>query len=673
MTKSERSLVLIGDALPRLRADIGGARKERFERLHDEYRRLRTAPLSVEPPPQSVTYVGIHAVNLSLLYLLTEREEYLAEARRWIGAAVRWQDWGHAFLVNVDLSAAWLLWGLGLSFDWIKDALPAEERAALKAKLLRQGRLMYDFKRAHEGEGWPTNYWQNHNWINMNGLAAAGYALLADGLDSSVDGDVPRAWTVAARENFEKVYAYLADDGSDYEGVVYWRYGTPWLFAYADLAREREGVDFFATPFLRNTFWYRLHQAAPNMEETFNFGDCHDTRSAHSAALYFKFAAEYRIPQARWLADQVLRFLHREHYESGIKPGILSEAGLEYLWFDPTVEASAPDAADSDVAEPGVAEPTARFFPDLGLLCARDGWDADATALSIKCGAPGGEKQWRIGHRLLRETGRKTLGLSHQHPDNLAFILFSRGSYLCCDEGYNREVRAAHHNLVTVDNQGYRDEGQNNIWKSTAEDRIARLRYCRIDGAFVAFSGDAAACYADDLEVRKAERAIVGGDHGYWVVIDLLETARPRTFQWHLHAESAPTLIGAPTVYRWKNGNAALDLFRLYPVDAAVRVETTEVRSIMTAQEPDKLRVSLLRTFIAETGPATTARFIHILSPFGALEERGVTALQTETPGSFIVRGDFGADHWSVEPDGSWNVDGERCRSSSEAAMEMTP
>jgi hypothetical protein len=310
-------------------------------------------------------------------------------------------------------------------------------------------------------------------------------------------------------------------------------------------------------------------------------------------------------------------------------------------------------------------------------LCARDGWGKDATALAIKCGAPGGQKQWRIGHRLLQETGRKTLGLSHQHPDNLAFILFSRGSYLCCDEGYNREVRAGHHNLVTVDNRGYRDEGQNNIWKATSEDQVARLRYWYIDGDFIAFRGDTAACYADDLGVRKAERSLVGGDHGYWVVIDELETEAPRTFQWHLHTETSPTLVGAPEVYRWKNGMAALDLVRLEPnggeLRVDVRVETTEVRSIMTAQEPDKLRVSLLRTYIEETGPATKVRFIHILAPFGALEECGATTVNGAESGAFTVVGPFGVDRWRVYPDGSWTVDGDRCRSSADAATETTP
>ena len=34
---------------------------------------------------------------------------------------------------------------------------------------------------------------------------------------------------------------------SDYEGVVYWRYGAMWLYIYAHLLKEREGIDYFKT------------------------------------------------------------------------------------------------------------------------------------------------------------------------------------------------------------------------------------------------------------------------------------------------------------------------------------------------------------------------------------------------------------------------------------------
>jgi hypothetical protein len=659
MIDPQRKFVFIGDKLPALRSEAATVRRERFDRLHAEYRRLRSKELSVAPPPESVTYVGIHSMNLALLYLLTGSAEYLAEARRWIRAAVGWEDWGYKFLVNVDLSSSWLLWGLGLSFDWLKDELPADEREALRAKLLRQGRLMFDFKKSTEGTGWSTNYWQNHNWINLNGLATAGYALAADSPASpaaAAAGREGQVWTADARKNFDVVYDVMADDGSDYEGTAYWRYGIVWLLAYAELAREREGIDYFASSaFLRNTFWYRLHQAAPGLRETMNFGDCHETRSSHSAAAYYKFAAEYRIGQARLLGDLTQGFIHQEHYESGIRPGILPEAGLEFLWFDPAVASESLERVE-----------TVRFFPDLGLLCARDSWAPDATALSVKCGAPGGAKQWRQGHALERERGWSVLGLSHQHPDNGAFILFSRGSYLACDEGYSRELRLADHNAVLVDGKGYRDEGQNNIWKATKEGDAARLEYCDADGAFVAFSGDSARCYDDSLGVARARRTILGGEGGYWVVLDELAAELPRTFSWRLHAETAARDAAAPEGaavpgYRWTNGAASLDLRRILPAEAETEFSTTVVKSIMTPQEPDKFRVSLLRTLDERTAPSRSARFLHVLAAGSAFEPCPVEVrpLPSEAGTAFAVSGPFGEHRWLVAgPEGRAAADG---------------
>jgi len=37
----------------------------------------------------------------------------------------------------------------------------------------------------------------------------------------------------------------MADDGSDYEGVVYWRYGTIWTAIYFDLLKDQEGDNLF--------------------------------------------------------------------------------------------------------------------------------------------------------------------------------------------------------------------------------------------------------------------------------------------------------------------------------------------------------------------------------------------------------------------------------------------
>ena len=279
--------LFIDQDINNLREDINHTKAVVYKRLYEQCRRYGNETLFEEQPHGSVTFMGIASANLSLLYLLTKQPHYLKEAKRWIFTCVNYPHWGSDKNRDIDLSAAWILFGLSLSYDWLKKALPEDERHKLRDKLILQASRMYEHNQLNKESGWSAHYWQNHNWINMTGLAAAGYAVVDEYPDA-------QQWIDATKENFEFVYSVLPDDGSDYEGVVYWRYGAMWLFVYAHLVKEREGIDYFATtPFLKNTFYYRLYQAAPDLQRQINFGDCHDRFSGHSTAIYYKTAAEY--------------------------------------------------------------------------------------------------------------------------------------------------------------------------------------------------------------------------------------------------------------------------------------------------------------------------------------------------------------------------------------------
>ncbi|MEO1286289.1 MAG: DUF4962 domain-containing protein [Chloroflexota bacterium] len=415
-----------------LRADIHHAKAGVYKRLHEQCQRYANEKLFEVQPAGSVTFMGIASANLSLAYLLTQQSQYLEEAKRWVFTCVNYPHWGSDKNRDIDLSAAWILFGLALSYDWLKSDLAEDERQQLRDKLILQASRMYNHRESHRESGWAAHYWQNHNWINMTGLAAAGYALV---------DEYPEAqqWIDATKENFDYIYSVLPKDGSDYEGVVYWRYGAMWLFIYAHLVKEREGIDYFATtPFLKNTFYYRLYQAAPDLQRQINFGDCHDRFSGHSTAIYYKTASEYKNGNAQKLGNLVReQFLYREAHESKVKPGILPECLFEVLFYDPSV----PEEDFDNL-------PLNAYFDDLGLAVIRSSWKQDAMHFSFKCSAPGGKTQWNEAWKLINQTGHKHLGLSHQHPDNNSFILVANDTYHAIDDGYNRNVKAAHHNIV---------------------------------------------------------------------------------------------------------------------------------------------------------------------------------------------------------------------------------
>ena len=237
-----------------------------------------------EHPSDSITYIGTALLNLALAYLLSGRERYVDTARRWIKTAISYPHWGKERMPGHDLDAAWLLFGLGLGYDWVKDALPTEERDALRDKLIAQGNKLYEFALETEGRWWRSAYWQKHNWICYGGLAAVVYALCNEYSDAG-------CWAARARDNFAQALSYMPEDGADYEGAVYWRYGFIWFLINADLLQQETDEDLHDSEFLRNSFYYRLYLSGPNLVDTANFGDCHDRRSAHTAAVYTRLAA----------------------------------------------------------------------------------------------------------------------------------------------------------------------------------------------------------------------------------------------------------------------------------------------------------------------------------------------------------------------------------------------
>jgi hypothetical protein len=579
-------------------AELDGVRAPQLRRLLEECERYRSVVLAPEHPDASITYFGPAAANLALAYRVTGQPQYLAELRRWLAVAVAFEHWGKAHMPDHDLDAGWLLHGLGLAYSWAGASLPEGERVALRDKLLLQGTRLYDFAVSTEGEWWASSYWQNHNWICFAGLATAGYAL-AD------EREQCRAWTELAKSNFRTVFDLLPSDGSNSEGVVYWRYGVPWLVNYLDVLRSAEGIDWFAgNDYLGETFWFRLYQSAPDLERVVNHGDCHDLRSGHSVALYYKLASEYRIGEAQWLADTVARdFFWREAYESGLRPGVRAEAYQELLWFDPTVAPANIDRL-----------PTSRFFADLGLVSARTSWAPDATLVSFKASPGGGHTAWRVSHEKKRDQGWTTLNAGHHHPDAGSFVVLGYGEYLAIDEGYSSRKSTAHHNSFLVDGQGFANENRYHVYEGLDESHTASILRTTSQGGWTHAVSESAAMYDPALGVSHMTRHIVLAPSGVVVLVDELAASEPRRFTWLLQTHNPAYSCGDS---RWgvPAGGAAMLVTTLDAVPTRCSVTPTAVFANPTSSTPtlviEKLQYTLSRT----TNPTRGVRFITVIEP----------------------------------------------------------
>lgn len=297
-----RNLVFIGD-LQRYTNELE-RRKKQLERLYKQADQYHFLELPTVHPQESTTYMGIAIVNLALAYRLGGKRQHLEDAKRFMDTVISYETWGNAHLVNVDLSASWILFGLSLGYDWLKEELDLNEKNRIREKISHHARIIYDYRRKTYGQGWSTNFYQNHNWINMTGLATAGYVLAKEDV-------MANTYIEEAKENFSRVFSYLPEDGSNYEGVAYWRYGGMWLFVYAHLLKVQEKINYFeSSGYLKNTFYYRLYQSSGDYSQQLNFGDSHDRHSSHPPCVYYKTAAEYQDGYAQWYGNMVLeRFL----------------------------------------------------------------------------------------------------------------------------------------------------------------------------------------------------------------------------------------------------------------------------------------------------------------------------------------------------------------------------
>ncbi|NNJ30992.1 DUF4962 domain-containing protein [Lacrimispora defluvii] len=585
------NLIFIGDIRP-YKEQIKGLRKKQYRRLLEQADRYEAYQLPVHHPKESTTYMGVAIMNLALAYCLSGEEKYLFEAKRFIGTVLSYEQWGNAHLVNVDLSASWILFGLSLGYDWLKLFLGEEEKEQILAKIRHHADIMYQYKLDTTGHGWSTNYYQNHNWINMTGLAAAGY-VLSDTYDKAIQ------YTEEAKKNFGKVFSLLADDGSNYEGVPYWRYGGMWLFVYAHLLKVQENIDYFKTSnYLKHTFYYRLYQSCGDFEQQMNFGDSHDRHSGHAPCVYYKVAAEYGDGFAQTFANLVLdEFLMVEAQKSKIKPGILPEAAFEFLWYEPKVS-----------EKPLSLLPKVRYFEDLGLLSMRENWSRSSKVLTMKCGYPGGRKQWMNGWDLYRREGLDCLSLSHHHPDNLSYI-FTRGSeYLTCEDGYNRNIMPDNHNVILVDNQYSDVENVNDIYMSSAGKRLEKdpfypiedryrgeVVYLEIDDSMVIYKGETSGIYPEEFGMKEVSRLLFTDELFFFLFVDVCVSDRNHIYRIISNTDMPAQKQNDHTYYYpMETGGITYTVFS--DQEICSKQYSQEIVSVMTSQEPDKLCSSYINT-----------------------------------------------------------------------------
>ncbi|MCW4019797.1 MAG: DUF4962 domain-containing protein [Candidatus Bathyarchaeota archaeon] len=449
----------------------------------------------------------------ALCYFMTHNEQYLRNAKEWVLAAISYPGWGP----EPDLGKAHLLFGVSIAYDWLYHNFTSQEREAIRNRLAYEARLMFLASTETEeyGESWNRFYLQNHLFIDVAGLGAAGFALY---------GEIPDAeiWINQAEDRFAKVMVALGSDGASHEGVGYWGYGMESLLKYLDLSGQLLGTNYFNNTWLRETTYYRLYMSLPKYAWKFqtnvlDFGD--SSRLRGRTEILRKLAAEYRNGYAQWLAQE----LEAEGADTPEASG--RDNWLNLLWYDPTVPAKSPNDL-----------PTMKHFDDLDYIVMRSDWSGNETLFAMRCGPVyGHEAREKFDHRV---------GGGHMHPDINHFVIVSSKDRMVVDDGYIDMKLTSTHNTLLINGRGQLGGGE--TWynpqdkdRICADGRMSAIIRAESNSVYDYVIGDAYNIYPDDLGLTKFLRHVIFLKPDVFIIVDELETAVPSTFDWLMHVEGS--------------------------------------------------------------------------------------------------------------------------------------
>ena len=524
----------------------------------------------------------------AFFYKMTDDPRYLAAARKFMDAALTYDTWGYTFdKPNTDLGAAHLLYGLSWAYDLLYHDLTPEERDRYRARLVKQGNIMYKSLALKPGK--LLHYSQNHLFIPTAGLGIAAYALY---------GDVPEAaqWATRSRAIYDRVLATYSQDGYYFEGFEYWVFATPWLIHYLDALKHATGEDLYDQPGFRAMHTYVAQSMLPGANDVFDFGDVFEGPSTRART---GADAERTHPGGHLHSNFNLLYRTAQEFHSGEDQGVanwLASKGQvnfedlwSLIWFDPSVK---PVSIEE--------QPTSYHFKDHDVAFWRTSWKDDATALAVKSGPP-------EGHSTVSGLERFpdwVLEDGHVHPDIGSFILFANGRYLTGDTGYAGVPLSADHNTLLIDGKGQANDGK-------GHDAYLRYPYSRSDTCrIVSFDPaadsvtvtlDATGAYREDFKLTKFVRSI-HLEPGHVTVDDQVESQIPHTFSVLFHFDGDGPAPGFSVTAK-------------APADAVVKDEA----DILTApgkpgsvdKGPQEKRGS--RRVISTASPVTTVHFETLL------------------------------------------------------------
>ena len=534
----------------------------------------------------------------TVAYAIEQDDKYFQKAKEWTLAACEMPIWGYTYnKPNVDLPPAHLLYAVAFAYDVLYSKLSKSEKEIIRAKLLKQGRLMYDHFKYKPGKRYTFS--QNHTWIPMAGLAMAAYVLMDEEPET-------QNWARLSRAVFDRTIQTFGTDGYFYESFHYLGFAFRWTIRYFDahLAATGENLYEVMKPKLLGVKYYAMHSILPDGKNVFDFADTGDgslnrNGTSKRESLYaeydmiYRLAAVFNDSQAQAIGDFIRTRTELETREPmwafinrdpKLKPAELSEIPLQY------------------------------YFDDNDTVFWRSEWTPNATAFAFRAAPPEGHHAARLAANI--PEWRQNNG--HAHPDANSFIIWANGKYLTGDTGYLGIKQTDDHNTILVNGRGQERDGVYEMFKGVPNERLNMIRIAETWGNSDYFyaRGEAASAYYSDLGLRKFDRHFLYVSPEYFVVWDQFETEKPAEFTFLLNADREVNV--QENVADLINGDAGLRVIRVAPTKAASEavVQTVQARGLPGSVDKGDAEQRGMQFRTTAAAGQSSFEFLHVLVPY---------------------------------------------------------
>ena len=476
----------------------------------------------------------------------TADPRYLSRVRADLTAVLGFSDWNPKHFLDVAVLAH----GVAVAYDWCYDALPVEERAAIRAGLLTKAIA------PSRGRPWWLRVEHNWNQVCHGGLSLAALAMAEDTPTES-------AWVLGrAIDCLPKVMATYGPDGAYAEGPSYWAFGTTYNVLLLDGLTTSLGTDFglSETPGFIKTGEYFQHVSGPT-GNYFLYSDCVPHTAPVPAQAWF--AARAGDPsllwnEARWME----RLATRQETNTG---SVWNPDAVMY----PVWASRLPNAPTM---------PVTTHWAGRGAVPSayhRSDWTPEATWVAIKGGTP----RSNHGHMDVGSFAMESQGV--RWADDLGmqeYLSLEKAGLKIWEMGATSQRWAVYrlgslsHNILTVDGQPQSLQGRSEILRHTADRTVVDLS--------PAYTGQLAT--ATRGIALLADRSVVIEDN-------VTALGQPATVRWAMLTRAEVRLQGGEAILTQAGQSLALRV--LEPAGTTLETYSTEPPAAYDAPNPGTCQI----------------------------------------------------------------------------------